>query len=504
MQSAQFYKKNTNNSAVGFPKSHIALCAVMFALILSTYFSIPGNSYSFSGDDQIYIPLEFNFDQLAVQLNEAEESNNPESVASSSQTNYNDWEKIKISKGDNLQIIFRQLQIPSEEYHLLWKYSRKILGKLNPKQELVVQFSDNKRIEAVRFKKSILESYTFVRKDETYIRKDKIREPRIRYQHHIIQVNGSLGNSLSSTIKGLNTKRIRSQITSALSPRVNLETLKKNDIIHILTEEKYIDDQSLGYNNVLAAQFNGRGINYTAYRYKTLDGSVAYYSPKVSQKYKTVKRATTTTSSRPSFLRSPVPGARISSHFSHNRLHPILKVRRPHLGTDYAARTGTPVRAVGPGKVIASAYARGNGNYIVLQHGHIKTKYLHLHRRYVSKGQTVKRGQSIGTVGSTGLSTGAHLHYELIVNGRHQNPLHIARYTPKSKYKSKRYTEVQVAVKTPGAIPSNERKRFFEQTRGIRMQFSAATRKGGKRVSNKSQRSKVEVANIDKNNTRHN
>jgi murein DD-endopeptidase MepM/ murein hydrolase activator NlpD len=104
-------------------------------------------------------------------------------------------------------------------------------------------------------------------------------------------------------------------------------------------------------------------------------------------------------------------------------MHPVLKRIRPHNGIDYYAPRGTPVYAAGDGTVTRSDYSAANGHHVFIKHaGSIETKYLHFTKRTVKKGQKVKQGQTIGTVGSTGLATGPHLHYEFVVNGVHRNP----------------------------------------------------------------------------------
>ena len=123
------------------------------------------------------------------------------------------------------------------------------------------------------------------------------------------------------------------------------------------------------------------------------------------------------------FLRAPVNFKYISSRFNPRRKHPVTGRVKAHRGIDYAAPTGTPVVSAGNGKVIKAGYSRFNGNYVFVQHGtKYVTKYLHLHKKKVKKGQKVKQGQLIGTVGATGQVTGAHLHYEFLVNGVHRNP----------------------------------------------------------------------------------
>jgi murein DD-endopeptidase MepM/ murein hydrolase activator NlpD len=125
---------------------------------------------------------------------------------------------------------------------------------------------------------------------------------------------------------------------------------------------------------------------------------------------------------------------RISSNFNMKRLHPIYKVTRPHRGTDYVAPRGTPVFSTGDGRVQKAGYSKSNGNYVFIQHGEqYVTKYLHLHKRKVKKGQRISQNQVIGTVGATGAATGVHLHYEFLMNGVHRNPRTIHKKLPKAK-----------------------------------------------------------------------
>jgi murein DD-endopeptidase MepM/ murein hydrolase activator NlpD len=131
---------------------------------------------------------------------------------------------------------------------------------------------------------------------------------------------------------------------------------------------------------------------------------------------------------RKAFLKAPLRFSRISSRYSNSRLHPILKIRRPHLGVDYAAPIGTPVLAVGDGKIIKTGYTRGNGNWLKIQHNSVyATAYLHLSRygKGIKSGTYVKQGDIIGYVGSTGLSTGPHLDFRFYKNGYPVDPLKV-------------------------------------------------------------------------------
>ena len=196
--------------------------------------------------------------------------------------------------------------------------------------------------------------------------------------------------------------------------------IRKGDTFKVLYEEKFLDGEKLGNGEILAAEFINQGEAFRAVRYVNEDGESSYYAPDG-------------TSMRKAFLRAPLDFRRISSNFNPKRLHPITKVVRPHRGTDYAADRGTPVWAAGAGRVIASGYTQYNGNYIVIQHGNnIQTKYLHLHKRFVKKGDRVKQKQRIGSVGSTGLSQAPHLHYEFLLDGVHRNPRTVINKLPKA------------------------------------------------------------------------
>jgi murein DD-endopeptidase MepM/ murein hydrolase activator NlpD len=176
----------------------------------------------------------------------------------------------------------------------------------------------------------------------------------------------------------------------------------------ILVEKKFYDNgQPSTYKRVLAAQYNNAGTKYDAYRFAGNGGSGDFFT----SDGRALKSA---------FLRSPLAfDARVSSHFSRARLHPVLHTTRPHLGTDYAAPTGTPVRAVASGRVAISGYTAGNGNYVVLDHANgYRTMYLHFSKRLVRAGQRVDQGQTIGLVGSTGLASGPHVDIRISKNGK--------------------------------------------------------------------------------------
>jgi len=190
-----------------------------------------------------------------------------------------------------------------------------------------------------------------------------------------------------------------------------IQDVREGDNFTVVYEEKWRDGVKLGNGNIVAAEFVNRGKSYRAARYVNAQGDVGYFTPEG----RSVRRA---------FIRAPVDFTRISSNFNPNRRHPVLNSIRAHRGVDYAAPTGTPVKAAGDGKVQFRGVNGGYGNAIVLQHGgNITTLYGHLSRfGSFRQGSRVKQGDIIGYVGKSGLATGPHLHYEYRIDGVHRNP----------------------------------------------------------------------------------
>lgn len=192
--------------------------------------------------------------------------------------------------------------------------------------------------------------------------------------------------------------------------------IKPNDRFQVLFEEHYAQDKKVGSGHILAAQFVTNRKIYEAIRYEDEFGNVGYFTP-------------TGHSLKKAFIRTPVQYTRISSHFNLKRKHPILHKIRAHRGVDYAAPRGTPVKASGNGIIEFIGTKGGYGKTIVLKHGQqYTTLYGHLSRfsPNLKKNSRVEQGQVIGFVGSTGLASGPHLHYEFRINGVHRDPLKVA------------------------------------------------------------------------------
>lgn len=188
--------------------------------------------------------------------------------------------------------------------------------------------------------------------------------------------------------------------------------LQKGDFFKVVFTEKYVDTIPVGVENIGCVLFNHMGQDCYAIPFEQ-DGVVQYFDEQGK-------------STRKAFLKAPLKYSRISSHFSHGRYHPVLKIVRPHHGVDYAAPTGTPVHTIGDGVVIKKGYSGGAGNLVSIKHNaHYTTTYMHLSRyaKGLHVGSRVRQGQVIGYVGSTGLSTGPHLDFRVYKNGTPINPL---------------------------------------------------------------------------------
>lgn len=181
----------------------------------------------------------------------------------------------------------------------------------------------------------------------------------------------------------------------------------------VVYEENFSEGEKIDNGRVLAVSFEALRGNVKMYRFKKADGSAGYYDENGNGAIKSLKR-------------TPINNAKITSKFSKNRKHPVLGYTRAHKGVDFRASTGTPIPAAGAGRVVARSYNKGHGNYVKIRHnGSFETLYAHMSKfaKGVNVGTNVRQGQTIGYVGSTGYSTGPHLHYEIIKDGVHVNPM---------------------------------------------------------------------------------
>ncbi|MGE4132796.1 MAG: M23 family metallopeptidase, partial [Bdellovibrionales bacterium] len=188
--------------------------------------------------------------------------------------------------------------------------------------------------------------------------------------------------------------------------------VRVRDRWRLTVEQKLVRGRPIGWGSILAAEYENAGELHTALLYQDGESS-GYYGLDGSNL-------------RRMFLKSPIKFGRISSRFNRKRFHPVLKIRRPHLGVDYAAARGTPIRSVGDGTVLLAGWKGGGGRTVKIRHNSTyQTSYLHMSgfAKGIKRGTRVKQGQIIGYVGATGLATGPHLHFEFSVNGKVVDPL---------------------------------------------------------------------------------
>ncbi|HLA76102.1 MAG TPA: peptidoglycan DD-metalloendopeptidase family protein [Vicinamibacteria bacterium] len=234
------------------------------------------------------------------------------------------------------------------------------------------------------------------------------------YETRVETVRGEISSSLFGAVEDAGEEdQLAVDLAAIFEWDVDFNTeLQKGDSFRVAVEKLTLDGQFARYGSIRSAELVRGERLLRAVRFETERGH-AYFNPQGLPM-------------RKEFLRSPLKFSRISSRFSRSRLHPVLNLRRAHLGVDYAAPEGTPVRAAADGRVTEAGWSGGFGRMVRIRHGRgMETLYGHLARIAVTAGQRVDQGTVIGTVGSTGLATGPHLDYRTIKNGSFVNPLTI-------------------------------------------------------------------------------
>ena len=324
------------------------------------------------------------------------------------------WESVTVKSGDTLASIFAKKGIPSTTTHKIARLNEqtKRLRYIKPGQEIRLMLDDERQLRKMKYIPDITSTLLIQRGED-----QSFSSQIINYQLDAYPVyrEGTIESSLFEAAANADIPEdVIMDLVAIFGWDVDFSLdIRKGDRFGIVYEELYKDDVKIRNGRILSAEFVNDGKTYRAVYYTDPKGDSDYFTPDGK-------------SMRKAFLRSPVEFSRISSRFTNKRWHPLLSKWRSHKGVDYAARRGTPVRASGDGKVIFAGTKGGYGRLIVIRHGgRYTTAYGHLHRyaRGLRSGKKVKQGQVIGYVGSSGLATGPHLHYEFRVNGVHRNPL---------------------------------------------------------------------------------
>jgi len=242
------------------------------------------------------------------------------------------------------------------------------------------------------------------------------RKP-IAYEVRTDLVEGSISSSLFDAVTGIGeSAELAMNLADIFAWDVDfILDIRSGDSFKALVERRFRDGKPAGYGRILGATFTNQGETYRAFLYQDGDRSASYYDEDGN-------------SVRKMFLKAPLSFSRISSGFTMKRFHPITKTWKAHPAIDYAAPTGTPIKAVGDGTIIRIGYDKNNGRHIKLRHnGTYQTLYLHMNAfaRGMKQGKKVSQGQVIGYVGSTGLATGPHLCFRMYKNGTPVNPARV-------------------------------------------------------------------------------
>ncbi|RUO20386.1 peptidase M23 [Aliidiomarina iranensis] len=316
------------------------------------------------------------------------------------------WVDYEVRSGDNMAVIFQRLGFSARQlYDLTQAEDANILRRIHPGDTLRFAKDTDNNLIALHYRLSETDTLIIEKNQNGEYQTNREAKPTdIRIAFARAEITSNFWNA--GVQAGLSQGQIMS-LAELFGWDVDFALdIRQGDEFSVLFEEKYIDGQYVGTGQIVAAEFINQGEVFRA----ILHENGSYYTD-------------TGRSMRKTFLRAPVAFNRVSSEFNPRRLHPVTGRVAPHRGIDYAAPTGTPVMSSGDGRVIASAYNNLNGHYIFVQHGErYVTKYLHLSRRQVNVGDRVSQGQVIGRVGATGRVTGAHLHYEFLVDGVHRNP----------------------------------------------------------------------------------
>lgn len=317
-----------------------------------------------------------------------------------------------VKKGETLFEIFKEHRLDIRDLYKIREASAGIhgLAKLNTGRPYKFLLDTDWQIDSFLYRVDDDCLLQVSRREDGYCAEKVL----IRYEKRALHVGGTIKENLIASMgEGKENLLLALQLSDIFAWDIDFTTdLRENDSFKIVVEGLYREGRFVKYGDILAAEFRNNGNLNLAYAF-TENGKIGYYDE-------------TGKSLRKSFLKSPLSFRRISSGFSKGRNHPILKIRRPHHGLDYAAATGTPVSAAGDGTIHFAGHQGQYGKLVIVKHRNgYKTYYGHLSRfgKGIKNGVPVDQGRVIGYVGATGLATGPHLHYEMRIDNKPVNPM---------------------------------------------------------------------------------
>jgi len=391
--------------AKDYPKKHLAWASVISIILLIVFAVLPTPEAS-AKRTTIYTTPELNNTATVTSASQ-------DSAPAPSKSRPTQWDKQTVKTGDTLSHIFKRAGLSSQDVYNITHFGNdsKTLTQLKPGQQLLFDIDDNDRLIQLKHIKNRLESTLFSNVDGRFnaVKTTKQLNAYPKYSESIIENNLFQAGQNA----GLSQNLIM-ELANIFGWDVDFALdIRKGDSFKLIYDEMYLDGEKIKDGNILAAEFINQGKVFTAIRHESDNEVANYFTPDGH-------------SMRKAFLRSPIHFARISSHFNLRRKHPVLHTIRAHKGTDYAASRGTPIKTTGDGKILYAGRKGGYGRVVIVQHGQrYKTLYAHLngYAKGARKGKRVRQGQTIGYVGSSGLATGPHLHYEFYLNGSVRNPV---------------------------------------------------------------------------------
>lgn len=432
------------------PRAHWIGAAAGIAVLSTVFFLVTGNATVKTGNalELSELPLSTAPDSQATN-NSALRINQPLAIPGKNDAlatpepefapaeNTVEWQSAKVKSGDSLALIFARMGLSPQELDRVMRSGKDAaaLKRLMPGQEFRFQI-EGESLQQLVYRIDPLKTLKVSRTPADGFQIDtETRELETR----VTNTSGTIESSLflAGQKAGMSDNLIM-ELAGIFGWDIDFVLdIRSGDQFTLVYEELYLDGKKQRDGNILAAEFSNRGKSYRAVRYTDASGRSDYYTPDGK-------------SMRKAFIRTPVDFTRISSRFG-KRYHPTLKKQKNHHGVDYAAPRGTPIKAAGDGKLLYVGRKGGYGKTVIIQHGgKYSTLYAHMSRIKpgMRRGKHVRQGQVIGYVGSTGRSTGPHLHYEFRVNGVHRNPL---------------------TVRLPDAAPIQKRYKadFLTQSRGL-------------------------------------
>jgi murein DD-endopeptidase MepM/ murein hydrolase activator NlpD len=335
-------------------------------------------------------------------------------IAADTGSDFDFWREEPIRRGDTIASILDRVGVDDKQALDFLRTSKdaKALYRLRAGKTLQVRTTESGELLGLRHAMESGELLAIEKNESGYL----VSENAAAAQPHLALAAGVIETSLFAATDAAGVPdAVAVQLAEIFSSDVDFhQDLRSGDSFAVAYEIFYIDGEPVRVGRVRAAEFVNDEDVYQAVYFEDSDRRGGYYTPQG----KNLRKA---------FLRSPLEFSRVTSGFSRARFHPVLQTWRAHKGVDYAAPTGTRVRATADGIVKVAGVQNGYGNVVVLEH-HAKytTLYGHLSRLAVRAGERVQQGDVIGYVGMTGLATGPHLHYEFRIDGRQQNPLRVA------------------------------------------------------------------------------